>query len=176
MCQGREGYMQLQWREWEVMAMMRSTIFMLSTCTTWTGWSIRKWRCLLRCYPYSALVLLFQSTPWSSNRRRRLLDNASSPVLQTLKSPAPWFEYAVCYSDLVAKYSRSAVSRLLKGYLFFSLPDLGLHCVLQEYFKMIWNILLDWDDYNFASLLLSWYSFESWFSETNSCLLLSLFS
>jgi len=61
------------WRGWEEvmhMAMMNHSIFMQSTCTIWTGWSIRKSKCLLLYSLPSALESWFLSMLSFSSRKR----------------------------------------------------------------------------------------------------------
>lgn len=79
-CQGPEGCMQLQLGEWEVMAMTSRITCMQSTCTIWTAWNIRNWRCPYQSLLHSASVSLFQSMWWSSSRRRRPQDDTTHPI------------------------------------------------------------------------------------------------
>ena len=68
-----EGFIRLELRGWGEamrMAMMNHITFMLSICTTWTGWNIRSWRCLLVFSQPSALVSLFPSMLSFSSRKR----------------------------------------------------------------------------------------------------------
>ena len=101
--QGLEVFTQLEWKEWEEdMAMgmtIMNTIFMRSTCTTWTGWSIRKWRCLLLSSPPLASVSLFLSMQlFSSKRRLPLLNFAQQNVLS---SAIIWMTFKFLFSTLL---------------------------------------------------------------------------
>lgn len=99
--QGAEVSILLAWRGWEVgMAMTSHTICMQNTCTTWTRWNIRNWKCPLLCSLASALVLEFLSMQSFSSKRRQLQPSSSyATILSSWEGPrlADWLSRLLLY-------------------------------------------------------------------------------